>query len=194
MTIEAKKAEILDWCSQRVECLARRKIIDEVGTLDAAQSSPVTETVVGDMRPSKYPEQNPDSKTWTAGIDIFRKYDYCDEAWHLSAIEFHHKDKAEALALRDKAYAALSKPGLAPTAQQQALVEFFKWAMREGPWEGGDLDGGSIQDKAESLGLIVQTKFDPAKHGTAYGDFSEGDNYYEFAPGLADTPPVREAE
>lgn len=39
MTIEAKKAEILDWCSQRVECLARRKVLDLVGTLDAPQSS-----------------------------------------------------------------------------------------------------------------------------------------------------------
>jgi hypothetical protein len=43
MNNDKAKAEILDWCSQRVECLARRKIIDEVGTLDAAQTSPVTE-------------------------------------------------------------------------------------------------------------------------------------------------------
>jgi hypothetical protein len=68
-----------------------------------------------------------------------------------------------------------------------ALVEFFKWAMREGPWEGGDLDGGGIQDKAESLGLIVKTKFDPEKHSTAYGDFPDGDDYYEFAPGVSIT-------
>jgi hypothetical protein len=80
--------------------------------------------------------------------------------------------------------------GHAQSPQQSALAEFFKWAMREGPWEGGDLEGGGIQDKAESLGLIVKTQFDPAKHGTAYGDFSEGDDYYEFAPGLADTSTV----
>lgn len=74
---------------------------------------------------------------------------------------------------------------VAQTAPVPALAEFFKWAMREGPWEGGDLDGGSIQDKAESLGLIVKTKFDPERHGTAYGDFSEGGDYYEFAPGVS---------
>jgi hypothetical protein len=85
---------------------------------------------------------------------------------------------------------------LAQSEREPALVEFFKWAMREGPWEGGDLDGGSIQDKAESLGLIVKTKFDPEKHGTAYGDFSDGDDYYEFAPGVSipstqNSPPGR---
>ena len=53
-------------------------------------------TRLGDMRASRYVEQNPDSKTYTAGIDIFRQY-----GWHLSAIEFHHKDEAEALRLRD---------------------------------------------------------------------------------------------
>jgi hypothetical protein len=83
---------------------------------------------------------------------------------------------------RKPAVAALA---VAQSEREPALVEFFKWAMREGPWEGGDLDGGSIQDKAESLGLIVRTKFDPEKHGTAYGDFSEGDDYYEFAPGVS---------
>jgi hypothetical protein len=39
MNNDKAKSEILDWCSQRVECLARSKIIDEVGTLDAPQSA-----------------------------------------------------------------------------------------------------------------------------------------------------------
>lgn len=68
-----------------------------------------------------------------------------------------------------------------PTRQ---LVEFFKWAMREGPWDGSDLDGDSVQDKAESLGLIVKTKFDPEKHDGPDWAFSPGDDYYEFAPAL----------
>lgn len=71
---------------------------------------------------------------------------------------------------------------------RDALIKFFKWAMQEGPWEGGDLDGGSIQDKAESLGLIVKTKFDPAKHGDPYNDHGEGDDWYEFASSLATQP------
>lgn len=43
MNNDKAKSDILDWCSQSVECLARRKVIDLVGTLDAAQSSPETE-------------------------------------------------------------------------------------------------------------------------------------------------------
>lgn len=66
-----------------------------------------------------------------------------------------------------------------------ALLEFFKWAMREGPWDGGDLDGGGIQDKAESLGLIVKTKYEIARHGPEHGDFCEGDDFYEFSPALS---------
>jgi len=56
------------------------------------------------FRKSKELEQNPESKTWTAGIDVLRQYPYQDKQWHLSAIEFHHKDRAEAKALRDKVF------------------------------------------------------------------------------------------
>lgn len=75
--------------------------------------------------------------------------------------------------------------------QIEALVEFFRWAMREGPWDGGDLDGGSVQDKAESLGLIVKTQYDAEKHGVQ-SDFERGDDWFEYAPGLlglAQAPP-----
>lgn len=76
-------------------------------------------------------------------------------------------------------------------AVNSRLVEFFKWAMREGPWEGGDLDGGSVQNKAESLGLIVKTQYDAAKHGPASDwMFEDGDDYYVFAPELASQPPA----
>lgn len=45
MNNDKAKAEILDKCSQSVECLARGKVLDLVGTLDAAQTSPETETL-----------------------------------------------------------------------------------------------------------------------------------------------------
>lgn len=64
-----------------------------------------------------------------------------------------------------------------------ALLAFFQWAMREGPWDGGDLDGASIQDKAESLGLIVKTQYDAEKHGVQ-SDFEHGDDWFEYAPQL----------
>ncbi len=80
-----------------------------------------------------------------------------------------------------------------PTLNSQ-LAEFFTWAMREGPWDGGDLDGGSVQDKAESLGLIVKTQYDPEKHGMQC-DFEKGDDYFEFAPDLlAAQPPAAPVE
>jgi hypothetical protein len=69
----------------------------------------------------------------------------------------------------------------------EALTEFFKWAMREGPWDGGGLDGASVQDKAESLGLIVAVKYDRAKHGP-HPDFEEGDDFYEFSAALSQAP------
>lgn len=56
------------------------------------------------FRKGKYTEQNSDSKTWSAGIDALRQYDYQDEQWHLHAIEFHHKDKIEAEKLRDEVF------------------------------------------------------------------------------------------
>src|SRR3954469_3284268 len=45
-----------------------------------------------------------------------------------------------------------------------ACAKFVVWAVNDGPWQGGDLDGLSIQEKAEELGLIAETKFDPAIH------------------------------
>lgn len=60
-------------------------------------------------RKAKYTEQNPDSKTYTASIDALRLYGYQDKQWHLSAIEFHHKDEAEAIKLRDAVFEYLIK-------------------------------------------------------------------------------------
>jgi hypothetical protein len=64
-------------------------------------------------------------------------------------------------------------------------ARFIQWALQEGPWQGGDLDGGAVQDKAEALGLIVSVPYDPEKHG-AYNDYGcdEGDPWFEFSPDL----------
>lgn len=65
------------------------------------------------------------------------------------------------------------------------LAEFARWALRDGSFSGHDLDGGSVQDKAEALGLIVKTKYDPAIHGDC--DCCEaGDDWFVFAPLLAE--------
>jgi len=63
------------------------------------------------------------------------------------------------------------------------LVGFARWVIREGCFEGGDLDGGSIQDKAEALGLIVEEPYDKEKHGghvSEMFDVDEGDKIYAF--------------
>ena len=76
---------------------------------------------------------------------------------------------------------AMGEPG----ALFANLREFFKWAMREGPWQGCDLDGASVQDKAQTLGLIIKVPFDPERHEDKSGvDPAPGDDWFVFAPGI----------
>lgn len=63
----------------------------------------------------------------------------------------------------------------------EALIEFFKWSMRTGPWDGGDIDGASVQDRAQELGLIIKTQYDAEKHGVQ-SDFEHGDDWFEYSP------------
>ena len=88
--------------------------------------------------------------------------------------------------------AALAGRVVVPADRAEAAtnsIRFVKWAMQEGPWEGGDLDGGATQDMAESLGLIVSVPYDPEKHGI-YNNCGcdAGDPWFEFAPGLNARP------
>lgn len=84
----------------------------------------------------------------------------------------------------------------------EALQEFAKWAIREGAFQAADLDGLSIQEKAQELGLIEPTIYDPAKHGPS--DCAEpGGEWFIFTAALAETaiatrsalvaPPAQEA-
>ena len=43
------------------------------------------------MRSAGPAEQQHESRTWTAGIDVLRSYPYQDTQWHLHAIEFHRR-------------------------------------------------------------------------------------------------------
>lgn len=76
--------------------------------------------------------------------------------------------------------------GDALEAENARLKEFLRWAMREGPWRGNDLDGGSVQTKAEALGLIVKVPYHPDKHGPTDEDVEPGDDWYALAPGIAE--------
>jgi len=69
------------------------------------------------------------------------------------------------------------------TDVSKKLAIFLQWAMQVGPWDGCDLDGASIQDKAQELGLIVEEKFDPDKHGCHHGyAFDYGDPFFTLSP------------
>ncbi len=58
---------------------------------------------------SPYVEKSKDD-TFTAGIDVWRNYGgFSGEQYHLSAIEFHHKNEAEAVKLRDLVFDFLDK-------------------------------------------------------------------------------------
>lgn len=75
---------------------------------------------------SSGPAEQAESGTWTAGIDVFREYPGGWKAgWHLNAIEFHHKVKEEAEALRDLWLAAIRRPAATDDAGDAATLRGF---------------------------------------------------------------------
>jgi len=60
------------------------------------------------------------------------------------------------------------------------LAEFAQWALNDGSFGGCGLDGGDIQDKALEFGIIVQTLYDPEKHGSC-ADAEIGEVWYVFS-------------
>jgi len=84
---------------------------------------------------------------------------------------------------RERGYIMPSAPNHQPHAVSQAAA-FVAWAMREGPWEGGDLDGGALQDKAEELGLIIKTTYNPDIHGSCDYGSEPGDDWFVLHPDI----------
>ena len=62
------------------------------------------------------------------------------------------------------------------------VKEFARWVIREGCFEGYDLDGGQLQDKAVELGLLREETYDPEKHPNVSENFDaeEGDRIFVF--------------
>jgi len=68
-----------------------------------------------------------------------------------------------------------------------ALQEFAKWIIRQGPFQAGDLDWLSIEEKAHQLGLIKPEEYDPEKHGDV--DYAEpGELIFTFTEMLTTAP------
>ncbi|PDO11589.1 MAG: hypothetical protein BLM47_00170 [Candidatus Reconcilbacillus cellulovorans] len=73
--------------------------------------------------------------------------------------------------------------------ENQKLKTFSRRVIAEA-LRGNDWWGGSIQDFAEELGLIVAEPFDPERHGEYHADvFEPGDPFYVFADILKEGQP-----
>lgn len=64
--------------------------------------------------------------------------------------------------------------------QNTVLKQFARWVIGEACFEGCDLDGGTIQDKAAELGLISAVPYDPDKHRNVE-DAEPGDDIYVYS-------------
>jgi hypothetical protein len=60
------------------------------------------------------------------------------------------------------------------------LAKFVKWVVREGCFEGCDLDGCNLTDEAVKAGILVETTYDRTKHGGSDAA-EEGDRWYVFS-------------
>lgn len=69
-----------------------------------------------------------------------------------------------------------------------AVIEFAKWVIQESVFDGCDLDGVTVQEKALELGLLTKTSYDPEKHGE--NEYAEpGGDWYVFSNLLTQTDP-----
>lgn len=77
-----------------------------------------------------------------------------------------------------------------------ACRDFARWVIRESCFDGCDIDGAAVEEKAAALGLIVETNYDPAIHGQRERkDLELGDSYFEFSgelagPDIEPRPPI----
>ena len=61
------------------------------------------------------------------------------------------------------------------------LAEFARWCVEEGPFQGCDLDGGSVQEMATKFGILREEPYDPARHGENEVDAEPGDPWWVFS-------------
>jgi hypothetical protein len=101
--------------------------------------------------------------------------------------EAHAVERIMCRSMATAALTAIEAAGMRVVLVEQwnALAHFARWGISEGPWQGGDLDGLEVQDKAEQLGLIVAEPggYDEAKHGPN-NDAEPGDQFFVYSPFL----------
>lgn len=99
----------------------------------------------------------------------------------------------EPLELAREVEAALEAITTAASAQAvsvpEPLRDFARWALTESSFSGMDLDGGSVQDKAMELGLLVRREATkPCGDNCSCADFGFPSWCYRFAPLLEKAP------
>jgi hypothetical protein len=67
----------------------------------------------------------------------------------------------------------------------KVLAEFAKWVIENSVFEGIDLTGWEIEDKAVELGLLIEEKYDPELHGPNNCDSEPGYPWLVFSPILS---------
>lgn len=65
-------------------------------------------------------------------------------------------------------------------ASTHALIEFFR-RCAAAAWQGGDVDGGTIQEWGVELGLLREEPYDPARHGDNDVGAEPGDPWFVLA-------------
>ena len=71
-------------------------------------------------------------------------------------------------------------------------MNMFKFIAEvlEAAFEGNSIDGGDAQALGVKHGILVQTTYDPEKHGGS--EYCEpGDVYYEFSPEFKSLQPMQ---
>lgn len=90
--------------------------------------------------------------------------------------------KAEATIARlSEALAEAEKKG----AEAERLAEFARGIIRDSAWQGCDLDGAEVQERALKAGLLRSEKFDPAVHEDVEGYVEPGMDWFLFSGPLA---------
>ena len=110
--------------------------------------------------------------------------------WFDKAVKYKAENESLKVLLSDKRtiskedaefLAGVSSENIDLKVENDKLKEFARKVISWECWEYGDLDGGSVQDLAEKLGLIkscIATKEDVGDPDFAY--FDEGDTIYRF--------------
>jgi hypothetical protein len=86
------------------------------------------------------------------------------------------------LMLADVCMAELSRLQAALAAREEMKLVDFAEGMIQDAFDGHDVEGSDIQERAVACGLIIETTYSYERHGENEVDPKDGDPWYEFSP------------